>query len=222
MKHLRTLFALCLFLSLITGVTSAQEKRIEISASAGYTFSNTIPVGEVLYGDGLRIINEVGPKSGFSWGFQGDYALKDRISVGFLWQRQQSRLRLEFDSFESISFTDMSVDNYHGVITYHFANKDTNFRPYVFGGFGATRYAPSPIDDISFNDEVEFSTTWGGGVKFYPAEKVGFKLGLRWTPTHVRSDTSGIFCNSRFGCWLIGPSTYSNQVDLGAGILFRF
>jgi hypothetical protein len=54
----------------------------------------------------------------------------------------------------------------------------------------------------------------GGGVKFYPAEKVGFKLRLRWTPTHIRSDTSGIFCNSRYGCWLIGPSKYSNQVDL--------
>lgn len=222
MKHLKTFFALCLLLLLITGSTSAQEKRFEISASGGYTFSNTVPVDEVLYGDGLRIINEVGPKSGFSWGFQGDYAIKNRISVGFLWHRQQSRLRLEFNFFDALSFTEMSVDNYHGVITYHFADRDANFRPYVFGGFGATRYAPGPRDGISFDDEVEFSTTWGGGVKFYPKRRLGFNLGLRWTPTHIRSDTSGIFCNSRFGCFLLGPSRYSNQVDLGAGILFRF
>ncbi|MBO0800987.1 MAG: outer membrane beta-barrel protein [Blastocatellia bacterium] len=218
----RTFIALCVLLSMTTIDSSAQEKKIEISASGGYTFSNLIDVGTVLYGDGLRIINQVGPKSGFSWGFQGDYEMIDRISVGALWNRQQSRFRLGFNFFDSLSFTGMSVDNYHGVITYHFANRDANFRPYVFGGFGATRYAPDTRDGISFDNALEFSTTWGGGLKFYPRPNLGFKLGVRWTPTHIRSSTSGIFCNSRFGCFLIDPSKYSNQAELGAGVLFRF
>jgi len=221
-KIMRTFIALSVLLTVIAIDSSAQEKRIEISASGGYTFSNLIEVGTVLYGDGLRIINQVGPKSGFSWGFQGDYGITNRITVGALWNRQQSRLRLGFDFYDSLSFTGMPVDNYHGVITYHFANNDANFRPYVFGGFGATRYAPSTRDGVSFDDEVEFSTTWGGGLKLYPIAKLGFKLGVRWTPTHIRSDTSGIFCNSRFGCFLIDPSKYSNQAELGAGVLFRF
>jgi hypothetical protein len=219
---LRTIIASYVLLAALAVCTPAQEKRIEISATGGYTFSNTVPADEILFGDGSRIINEVGPKSGFSWGFQGDYSITDRIAAGFLWNRQQSRLRFEFTFFDSLDFTDMAVDNYHGVITYHFADGDANFRPFVFGGFGATRYSPRTVGDVSFADEVEFSTTWGGGLKFYPVAKVGFKLGVRWTPTHIRSDPSGIWCNPRFGCWLIGPSIYANQAELGAGILFRF
>jgi opacity protein-like surface antigen len=159
----------------------AQEKRFEISASGGYRLSNTIPADQILFGDGLRIINEIGPKNGFSWGFQGDYSFTERISVGALWNRQQSNLRFEFPFFDSLDFTDLTVDNYHGVISYHFANRDSNFRPYVFGGFGATRYKPATIDEINFDDEVEFSTTWGGGLKFYPTSRMGFKFGIRWT-----------------------------------------
>jgi opacity protein-like surface antigen len=219
---LRIIIALSLLLTVLEVYTSAQEKRIEISATAGYTFSNTIPADEMLFGDGSRIIDEVGPKSGYSWGFQGDYSITDRIAVGALWNRQQSRLRLEFPFYDSIDFTDMSVDNYHGVVTYHFADRDRNFRPFVFGGFGATHYKPRTTGDISFADELEFSTTWGGGLKFYPASKVGFKLGVRWTPTHIRTDPSGIWCNPRFGCWVISTWVYSNQVELGVGILLRF
>jgi opacity protein-like surface antigen len=219
---LRTIIAFCVLLAALEDYTPAQEKRIEISATGGYIFSNTIPADDILFGDGSRIIDEVGPKSGYSWGFQGDYSITNRIAVGALWNRQQSRLRFEFPFYESIDFTDMPVDNYHGVITYHFANRDSNFRPFVFGGFGATRYSPRTIGDISFEDELEFSTTWGGGLKFYPASKVGFKFGVRWTPTHIRTDPSGIWCNPRFGCWIISTWVYSNQVEFGAGILFRF
>jgi opacity protein-like surface antigen len=219
---LRIIIALSLLLTVLEVYTSAQEKRIEISATAGYTFSNTIPADEMLFGDGSRIIDEVGPKSGYSWGFQGDYSITDRIAVGALWNRQQSRLRFEFPFYDSIDFTDMSVDNYHGVVTYHFADRDRNFRPFVFGGFGATHYKPRTTGDISFADELEFSTTWGGGLKFYPASKVGFKLGVRWTPTHIRTDPSGIWCNPRFGCWIISTWVYSNQVEFGAGVLLRF
>jgi opacity protein-like surface antigen len=222
MVLLRTIIALCVILAALEVYASAQEKRIEISATGGYTFSNTIPADEILFGDGSRIINEVGPKSGFSWGFQGDYSFHNKIAAGFLWNRQQSKLRFEFPFYDSLDFTDMTVDNYHGVITYHFANRDSNFLPFVFGGFGATRYKPGTTGSIDFADEVEFSTTWGGGLKFYPASKVGFKFGVRWTPTHIRSDPSGIWCNPRFGCWLIGPSIYANQVEFGAGILLRF
>jgi opacity protein-like surface antigen len=218
----RAIIAVSLILTVLEVISSAQEKRIEISATGGYTFSNTFPADEILFGDGSRIINEVGPKSGYSWGFQGDYSITNRVAAGFIWNRQQSRLRFGFDFYDSIDFTAMTVDNYHGVVTYHFADRDASFRPFVFGGFGATRYAPRTIDTIEFADELEYSTTWGGGLKFYPASKVGFKLGIRWTPTHIRSDTSGIWCNSRYGCWLIGPSVYSNQLELGAGILFRF
>jgi opacity protein-like surface antigen len=219
---LRIIVVVSLLLTVLEVYTSAQEKRIEISATAGYTFSNTIPADEKLFGDGSRIIDEVGPKSGYSWGFQGDYSITNRIAVGALWNRQQSRLRFEFPFYDSVDFTDMTVDNYHGLVIYHFADRDTNFRPFVFGGLGATRYKPRTIGDISFADEVEFSTTWGGGLKFYPASKVGFKLGVRWTPTHIRTDPSGIWCNTRFGCWVISTRVYSNQVEFGAGILLRF
>jgi hypothetical protein len=75
----------------------------------------------------------------------------------------------------------MSVDNYHGLITCHFANKDSNFRPFVFGGFGATRYAPSPRDDISFNDE-ESSRLPGGRRQVLPGREGRLQIEIALDP----------------------------------------
>lgn len=223
----KSLLVLSLIMAVFNISAMAQEKRIDISAFVGYTFSSTIEVDQVLIGDG-RAINKVGPKSSLSWGLQGDYNITNRIGVGFLWDRQKSKFRAEIDFFgedRSTDFANMAVYNYHGVFTYHFADRGSNFRPFVFGGFGATNYSPSSfsgIDAINFDSEVAFSATWGGGLKVFPRPSLGFKLMGRWTPTRVLSDPEGIWCNPRFDCFLVGESQRMHQLEFSGGVLFRF
>lgn len=220
----KNLLVLWLVMAVFNISAMAQEKRIDISASVGYTFSSTIEVDQVLVGDG-RAINKVGPKSGLSWGFQGDYNITERIGVGFIWNRQESKFRAEIDFFgedRSQDFANMAVYNYHGVFTYYFADRGSNFRPFLFGGVGATHYSPSSSGDIIFDSEVAISTTWGGGLKVFPRPSLGFKLMGRWTPTRISSDPGGVWCNPRFDCWLVGISQTTNQFEFSGGVLFRF
>jgi hypothetical protein len=70
--------------------------------------------------------------------------------------------------------------------------------------------------------ETKFATNWGGGVKLYPGERVGLKLGVRWTPTYVKTDPTGYWCDPYWGCFTVGDAQYSNQFEFSGGVFFRF
>jgi|GEM_PF-4119517 len=126
---------------------------------------------------------------------------------------------------------DQDVDNYHGISSTTSGPSDATALPYIFGGLGATPYSPGDYDPAIPNfatltpidSETRFSTTWGGGVKFYPTQHLGVKAGLRWTPTYIKSDAEGLWCDPFFAtCWVVGDADYSNQLEISAGITFRF
>ncbi len=205
----------CLTLAVCNIAVLAQERRVEVSGSVGYTVSSSIEP-DVVVDIGGRLVDSVGPKSSFSWGFQGDYNLTERFAVGFLWSRQESKLRTKFLAGDSLDLVDMPVSNYHGVFTYNFGSEDRTMRPFVFGGLGATHYSP----DL-FDSRTKFSTTWGGGVKVFPTNSFGFKFTGRWTPTYITTDADGIWCNP-FTCFVVGDAKYSHQGEFSGGIIFRF
>src|SRR4029450_12823926 len=75
-----------------------------------------------------------------------------------------------------LSIAKTAVYNYMGNVVYNWGDEDSVVRPFVFGGLGATHYdfgdflLPQPLDRrrVHFDDsETRFSSTFGGGVKFY-------------------------------------------------------
>jgi hypothetical protein len=62
----------------------------------------------------------------------------------------------------------------------------------------------------------------GGGVKFYFTPKIGAKIGLRWTPTYIKSEAAGVWCDPFYGCWPLVDNQYSNQFETAGGITVRF
>lgn len=131
-----------------------------------------------------------------------------------------------------VKLADTSVDNWHGNFVYNYGDSDARVRPFVFGGLGATHYSPGDIsaqfpvlvaNQANIDGETRFSTTWGGGVKFYPAKGFGVKFTGRWTPTYIKSDTGGIWCDPFYPtCWVVADLDYSNQFELSGGVTFRF
>ena len=68
----------------------------------------------------------------------------------------------------------------------------------------------------------KFSSTWGAGVKLYGASRVGGRFGVRWTPTYIKSDAEGYWCDPYWGCYVVGDAQYANQFDINGGVTFRF
>ena len=76
--------------------------------------------------------------------------------------------------------------------------------------------------DRSNSGGTRFSTTWGAGVKFFPNPKFAVRAGVRWTPTYIKSDATGWWCDPYWGCYLTGNAQYANQVELSGGVSLRF
>lgn len=199
------------------------EYKIEITPYIGYTFSEGVPVIPVDTGAGT--VDRVNPVSGMSYGFQFDVLASDSFALGFNYSEQSSELEGKFAGTGGKQvFTDMKVRNYHAILTYNAGDADEKVRPFFFGGLGATGYSPDDIQGNSVSGSTRFSTTWGGGLKYYATDNIGVRLTSRWTPTYMNTSAEGLWCSPWYpwGCWVVGNANFSNQFEMSGGIIFRF
>jgi opacity protein-like surface antigen len=212
------------------GVVRAQAQdppRVEIAFETGYTASEESDlVGANHRRAGLQRSRHQERRE---FRVPGGCLRDTQCRVEFLWNRQFS----QFDASNpapSQLLADVSVDNYHGNFVYNWFESDAKVRPFLFGGIGATHYSPG--DPVSLpkvtsatgiDSATKFSFTWGGGVKLYPTPHFGVRLSARWTPTYIKSDAGGIWCDPYYGpCWVLADPDYSNQFAINGGVTFKF
>ena len=216
-------------LTFLTGsMASAQEKRLQIAGLAGWTFSDGVSGGaEGTLGDFTRI----DPKDSFSWGLRLGYMVNDHLEIGGLFDTQQSKLELTGTLVATPTSTtndvgDWKLHNYHGFVAYHLGDPGSHVRPYFLGGLGATQYGSIDVNVAgatrSIGGNTKFSSTWALGLKAYGHGAVGFQLEARWTPTYIKSDSEGVWCDPYWGCYTVGSAQYSNQYQVAGGITLRF
>jgi len=210
--------------TLATATAWAQEPRVEVSATAGWTFSDGVS-GEAFRAPDGNLYDRIDPKDSFSWGAQIGFLVSENVEVGFLFNQQQSKLVLGGQATREIG--DQSIYNYHGYVAYNFGYGDSTVRPYLMGGLGATQYASFGFtgadgEQREIDGSTRFSTTWGAGVKVFPSPSFGIRAGVRWTPTYIKSDAAGWWCDPYWGCWVVGDAQYSNQWELAGGVTLRF
>jgi hypothetical protein len=206
----------------------AAAQRVEFSASAGYTASDGVDVTDrPLLG---QVYNHVSPLSGASFNFTAGVLVSEGLEFEFLFGRQSSRLEADGPGDTPLALADLTIYNYQGNIVYNFGPRDTALRLFVFFGAGVTTYAfgntlvapPAGSAPVSLDSESQFSSAFGGGAKFYFVPSVGLRIAARWTPTYIKTDPEGIWCDPFYGCWPTGDPQYSNQFDTSAGITVRF
>lgn len=96
----------------------AQDKKIELIPFVAYTLSEGIDFDAADIGTG-QIVNNLTPKSGFTYGFQVDLLANENFAVGFLFSDQLSKLEIGLQNGDKEDLTDMNVRNYHGIFTYN-------------------------------------------------------------------------------------------------------
>ena len=220
MKY-RILVVLALMFAL-SPLALAQDYKMELTPFFGYTFSDGIEFNPAAIPGGA-IVDQITPKSGFAWGFQADVLASEMFAMGFQYSDQSSKLELREVGGQKTEVTDMKVRDYHGMFTLNLGEADAPAKPFIFIGLGATQYSPDDIQGNSVESNTRFSTTWGGGMKMYMSDHIGVRLGIRWTPTYINTDPSGIWCSPYWpgACWVVGEANYSHQFDFNAGLILR-
>jgi len=203
-----------MMVALAASAAQAQDPRVELSGTAGWTFSDGVSVGA---SDNSAI--RVDPKDAFSWGARLGFNLSPNVEIGFLFASQKTDLEASGLINRSVP---QSIYNYHGYFAYNFGDTDASVRPYVLGGLGATQFGSldTPLGQVGGN--TKFSSTWAAGLKMFPSKNFGIRLEGRWTPTYIKSDAAGYWCDPYWGCYTVGDPEFSNQFELSGGIIFRF
>ena len=161
----------------------------------------------------------VDPKDAFSWGARLGFNLSPNVELGFLFNMQKTDL--EASGIVNVSVP-QSIYNYHGYFAYNFGDSDASVRPYVLGGLGATQFGSLDTALGQIGGETKFSSTWAFGLKMYPGKNFGIRLEGRWTPTYIKSDAAGYWCDPYWGCYTVADAQYANQFELSGGITLRF
>ena len=211
------------FVAVSGSLAAALEHRVELSGTAGWTFSDGVSGGPVVV-PGVGSFNNIDPKDAFSWGLRLGFLVTPNVEVGGLFNLQSTSLEVSGTTAATIG--DQKIYNYHGYLAYNFGDDGSQVRPYVLGGLGATQYgsvsAQLGNQQREIGGNTQFSTTWALGVKMYPGKNVGIRLEGRWTPTYIKSDATGWWCDPYWGCYVTGDAQYSNQFELAGGITLRF
>lgn len=222
MRYQQMVTALLCVVMLTPAVASAQS-RVEVSGIVGWTVSDGVA------GDGIRaqdgnIYDAIDIKDAFSWGFGVGFNVTETTEVGFLFNQQMSTLRVQ--GTNTVDIGDMNVNSYHPYFAYNFGESDAALRPFVLFGIGATSYSSVAFSRAGFSGETggetQFSTVWGGGVKYFASPNVGIRISATWTPTYISTQEGGWWCDPYWGCYIVGDAKYANQFHFNGGVTFRF
>jgi hypothetical protein len=202
----------------------AQAPRVEVGVTFAWVFADGVS-GDAIIIPGQGTFDRLDPKDSFGWGLDLGYFVGPNAEVGFLYGNQPSTLQAGGTSTKDIG--DMSISTYHGTFTYNLGEGDAKIRPYVMGGLGATSFgdvAYTRANGVAgtISGGSKFSSTWGAGVKLYGTSRVGGRIGVRLTPTYIKSDAEGYWCDPYWGCYVVGDAQYANQFDINGGVTFRF
>ncbi len=149
-----------------------------------------------------------------SYGIIVDKTLKSGQQIEFFYSKQPSTL-VTGDTFVTNVVFDVDVEYFH-VGSRTFLNKENG--TYLVGALGATRFNP---DAPGVGSETNFSLSLGGGIETGGDKGFGFRLESRFFGTFL--DSSGaIFCGSAGGCTIISSNTFLWQLELIAGLSYKF
>jgi len=209
--------------ALAAATASAQDARVELSITGGYTFADGVS-GAGVRVPGVGTFDRLDPKDGPSFGLRLGYLVNDNSEVGLMYNQQSSELQLGGTS--TVKLGDMKLRNYHGYYAYNGMDVDSTVRPYFLIGLGATQYGSVALVQGGVNRDIggntQFSGTAAIGAKIFPSPRFGIRLEGRWTPTYIKSDATGWWCDPYWGCYVTSSAQYSNQFELGGGFTFRF
>ena len=55
-----------------------------------------------------------------------------------------------------------------------------------------------------------------------PRQQVGIRVEGRWTPTYIKQELAGWWCDPYWGCYVTSGYQFANQIELAGGLVLRF
>jgi hypothetical protein len=190
-----------------SGRISTSHHYLELTPMWGYAFDGEFDDEET--GETIEIADE--STFGFRLAFDYDY----NSQIEFLYSHQETKLSTG-DLFPREALYDLDVYYYHigGSL---FWGRGSELEPHFTGTMGLTYFNP---EDSGLDSLTRFSMGFGGGVRYFPLERVGLYTGVRGLVTFVDSDIM-VYSGSG-GSFAIVRADDVWQFQVYAGLIFVF
>ena len=199
---MRATIALAVITLLLTG-SPARSQSWEAAGLVGFTPS--APIDQQ-----ANELQDLDIRSAFTWGLQGARFFAPSWGAEVLWTQQSTALELGTANGKADLFT-MKVRQLDGNIVYQLGSAGSRWRPFIFGGMGATFFTADTVES-----ETKLSLGVGGGVKFFPWRSVGARAQVRYKPTFL-NDSDADFCDPFGFC-----QNVLQQIEFAGGVTVRF
>lgn len=209
-----------LLFALLTGhLAFAQDAKIEITPSAGYTFSSSTDWGYA----------SINVEDNYSVGLAADIRVREDVLIELMFNRlstnstaQENNGYLGTTNYE----TPVDIEYYHIGGVREFSSE--KIRPFTMLTLGGTRMHATGKTEVSqdlsklqttqdFSDVWTFSATLGGGAKIMFSERIGLRLQARLLMPFYFNGI-GVYCGGGCGG---GASfgVYFLQMDFTGGLV---
>jgi len=220
----RKVLTIAAVLVTMSATSAMAQARVQVGVFGGWTFSDGVTGDAFKAADG-NTYNGVDVKDSANWGFSFGVNATPNVEIGFLFGQQMTKLAVTGTATRDVG--DLTINSYFPYLAYNMGEEDAKARPYILLGLGATNYGSVDYTRTdgqtgSTGSNTQFAGTIGAGVRVYPSPKVGVQFGMQWTPTYIKSDAAGMWCDPWWGCYVIGDAQYSNQFQFNGGVVFRF
>ena len=193
--------SLALMLLLLAGRVVAEG--FEFIPFTGFRFGGSLEDQDSEYNRDLE--------EGGDWGFVLGHTASHNTRYELLYSYQDSGLA---DKTDPDNAFDLEIHYLHLGGTVDISRE--RFTPFVSGGLGLTRMNPHRID---LEDETLFSLSLGGGLKWYPTNRLGLRLEVRGYGSLTDSNST-LFCDG--GCNLRVGGSLLPQFETNLGLIFKF
>ena len=219
-----TWLALCLMFGLLLAATASAEdrgrsvgKRFELTPFASYFFEGEIGADHD-FGFSLR---DADVAEGEGAGLLASFRVNRHWQVELLYSKQETEFEFRrfgfFGSPSSREVIDVDVAYYHVGAAYTWTVGQ--IEPFIDLTVGTTAISPRG----GSGDSDDLSVGFGGGVKVWVGEHLGFRFQGRLFSTDAGRDE--FFCDDEFGfddCYYYDDDSYFVQPQVSAGLILAF
>src|SRR5262245_21990662 len=169
-------------ISLLLTASPARAQKWEASGIFAFTPASTVDRR-------AAELTDQDIRGAFTWGFQGARFLTPKLGAEVIWTQQATALEIGTADGKADLFT-MNVRQLFGNAVYQLGHPEAKWRPFVFGGLGATFFSADTVES-----ETKFAFDVGGGVKWLVLPGVYARGHVSYKPTFMKDTGSGDFCD---------------------------
>ena len=191
-------------LTMSIAATASAQSSVELSGFGGFTPAVSLE-------QHAAELTDVKLRGGFTWGIGGAGFLTPNLGAEIVFSQQASALEA-VTAAGSADLYRITLAQLHANIVYQFGDGEAKWRPFVFGGAGATFFAARDLESAT-----KASFGFGGGLKYFPGKTIGVRGQVRFKPTWLNDDANAGPCEPFGFC-----QGYLRPFEISAGVSIRF